>query len=112
VQHPVSGDLCVVLVQVDISDAKQMCIAHAAVEERTRERMQALQRKLMRAVTEAEALRHVVDRLQAQVLALRRQMQSAGVAPEPPLDESTLRPSPHQVCGRLAVWLGACAAAE
>lgn len=54
---------------------QQMCIAHAASEERTRERMQALQRKLVRAVTEAEALRHVVDRLQAQVLALRRQMQ-------------------------------------
>lgn len=62
-----------------------------------RERMQALQRKLVRAVTEAEALRHVVDRLQAQVLGLRRQMQAAGVAPELPVDESILRPSPHQV---------------
>ncbi|GBF94222.1 hypothetical protein Rsub_06492 [Raphidocelis subcapitata] len=96
VPHPVSGAPCVVLVQVDISEAKQMCVAHAASEERTRERMQALQRKLVRAVTEAEALRHVVDRLQAQVLALRRQMQSAGVTPELPLDESILRPSPHQ----------------
>ena len=53
----------------------QTSLAHAASEERTRERMHALQRKLVRAVTEAEALRHVVDRLQAQVFALRRQMQ-------------------------------------
>jgi hypothetical protein len=75
VPHPVTGEPCIVLAQLDISDAKQMCIAHAAAEARTLERMQALQRKLVRAVTEAEALRHVVDRLQAQVLALRRQMQ-------------------------------------
>lgn len=53
----------------------QMSHAHAAAAERAHERMEVLQRKLMREITESEALRHVVDRLQAQVLALRRQMQ-------------------------------------
>ena len=86
------------LAQVDISDAKQMCVAHAAAEERTRERMQALQRKLLRAVTEAEALRHVMDRLQAQVLALRRQMQvsaAAGATAGRRLSWAAPRCSPH-----------------
>ena len=35
-----------------------------AAEERLREQMQALQRKLLRLVAENEALRHVIDKLQ------------------------------------------------
>ena len=62
-----------------------------------REQMQALQRKLVRVVTENEALRHVVDKLQCSVLSLRRQVQRAGLALDVELDESLLRPSPHQV---------------
>lgn len=77
-----------------------MCHAAAASEERAREQMQALQRKLLRAVTENEALRHVVDKLQCNVLALRRQMQAEGIMPEAELDDSLLAPSPHQVGGR------------
>jgi hypothetical protein len=68
-----------------------------ASEGRLREQMQALQRKLVRVVTENEALRHVVDKLQCSVLSLRRQLQHAGLALDTPLDESLLRPSPHQV---------------
>jgi hypothetical protein len=67
-----------------------------ASEGRLREQMQALQRKLVRVVTENEALRHVVDKLQCSVLSLRRQLQRAGMAPDVELDDSLLRPSPHQ----------------
>jgi hypothetical protein len=62
-----------------------------------REQMNALQRKLVRVVTENEALRHVVDKLQCSVLLLRRQLQRAGMALDAEVDESLLRPSPHQV---------------
>lgn len=59
--------------------------------------MQALQRKLVRVVTENEAMRHVVDKLQCTVLTLRRQLQKAGSPPDTIVDESLLRPQPHQV---------------
>jgi predicted nucleic acid-binding Zn-ribbon protein len=68
-----------------------------ASEGRMREQMNALQRKLVRVVTENEALRHVVDKLQCNVLSLRRQLQRAGMALDAELDEALLRPSPHQV---------------
>lgn len=75
----------------------QKFLAIEQSEKCMREQMQALQRKLVRVVTENEALKHVVDKLQCYVLGVRRQLQHAGMAPEVELDESLLRPSPHQV---------------
>lgn len=77
-----------------------------------REQMQALQRKLVRVVTENEALRHVVDKLQCSALSLRRQLQRAGMALDGDLDEALLRPAPHQVhpAGLPVMQLGAAAA--
>lgn len=62
-----------------------------------REQMQALQRKLVRTVTENEALLHVVDKLQFSVLALRRQLHRAGLTPDVVVDDALLRLAPHQV---------------
>lgn len=62
--------------------------------------MQALQRKLVRVVTENEALRHVVDKLQCTTLSFRRQLQKAKLKPEVAVDESLLSPTPHEVCLR------------
>lgn len=75
----------------------QRYIALEESEGRMREQMQALQGKLVRVVTENEALKHVVDKLQYNVLSLRRQLQTAGLAPEAELDDALLRPSPHKV---------------
>jgi hypothetical protein len=48
-------------------------------------------------VTENEAMRHVVDKLQCHVLGLRRQLFHAGLKPTVQLDEELLRPCPHKV---------------
>lgn len=64
---------------------------------RMHEQMHALQRKLVNVVTENEAMRHVVDKLQCHVLGLRRQLQLAGLKPTMQLDEELLRPCPHKV---------------
>lgn len=82
--------------------AAQHMVSLEASEGRLREQMQALQRKLLRVVTENEALRHVADKLQYAVLALRRQLQAAGLAPAVELDDALLRPAPHQVGARPA----------
>ena len=79
---------------------KQMELEQA--ESCLREQMQALQRKLVRTVTENEALRHVVDKLQFSVLALRRQLQRVGLTPDVVVDDALLRPAPHQVGSSLA----------
>jgi hypothetical protein len=83
----------------------QRYIALEESEGRIREQMQALQRKLVRVVTENEALRHVVDKLQYNVLSLRRQLATAGLAPEAELDDALLRPSPHKVSAILPIYL-------
>jgi len=68
------------------------------------EQMHALQRKLVNVVTENEAMRHVVDKLQCHVLGLRRQLHHAGLKPAVQLDEELLRPCPHKVCA-VAGWV-------
>lgn len=65
--------------------------------DRMQEQMHALQRKLVNVVTENEAMRHVVDKLQCHVLGLRRQLHLAGLKPTVQLDEELLRPCPHKV---------------
>jgi hypothetical protein len=68
-----------------------------AVEQGLREQMQVLQRKLLRAVTENESLRHAVDKLQEDVLTLHRQLLQAGMLPHVQLDSSFLSPLAHEV---------------
>lgn len=65
--------------------------------DRMHEQMHALQRKLVNVVTENEAMRHVIDKLQCHVLGLRRQLHHAGLKPTVQLDEELLRPCPHKV---------------
>ena len=65
------------------------------------EQMHALQRKLVNVVTENEAMRHVVDKLQCHILGLRRQLHHAGLKPSVQIDEELLRPSPHKV----GIWV-------
>jgi hypothetical protein len=67
--------------------------------DRMHEQMHALQRKLVNVVTENEAMRHVIDKLQCHVLGLRRQLHHAGLKPAVQLDEELLRPCPHKVSG-------------
>lgn len=67
--------------------------------DRMHEQMHALQRKLVNVVTENEAMRHVIDKLQCHVLGLRRQLHHAGLKPAVQLDEELLRPCPHKVRG-------------
>lgn len=77
--------------------ALQKYDALKACNDRMHEQMHALQRKLVNVVTENEAMRHVIDKLQCHVLGLRRQLHHAGLRPAVQLDEELLRPCPHKV---------------
>jgi hypothetical protein len=68
-----------------------------STNDRMHEQMHALQRKLVNVVTENEAMRHVIDKLQCHVLGLRRQLHHAGLKPSVQLDDELLRPCPHKV---------------
>lgn len=83
----------------------QRFTALEASAERMQEQLQALQRRLLHAVTENEAHTHVVEQLQCHVLSMRRQLLAAGLCPELPLDEKLLRPDPFEVRGASAACM-------
>lgn len=83
--------------------ALQKYDALKSTNDRMHEQMHALQRKLVNVVTENEAMRHVIDKLQCHVLGLRRQLHHAGLKPTVQLDEELLRPCPHKVGQRQSV---------